>query len=740
MLHLLRLSKVAGLLLALVLFGVAAGVSGSRPVAAFYPPLLESAGYSFYANLPDPAAWTVSALGNVSEFLIDGSGLGMIDPDYYAQRMYVHSTPFLSGDPDNPNFDNTATFRVRSLVPYVSDGSSAWSAEAISWRIVLDDGSHRLELRLARSATYARQVRVENSTLIPPIDFPWDNRLANTYEIARLANGDFVLTLTNADPSSPNPVVSMTIPAGFVPYSWGTPQFAWGAGSDGGGSFYWQQAQVEVADPAAATVLESLDYEFSFNLPDPAVWSVSQQGSVSQRSVEGLGLGMVDPDNSSYLLYTHPTPFLSGDPNNPNFNNTATFRVRAVVPYIPDGSGWFADAISWQMILDDGVHRLALNLARTPTGNRTIRIHNAGFFENIPFHWDNDMANTYEISRLANGDFVVTLTSGDTSSPNPVVTLSVPAGMLPASHGQPLFAWGLGAEAGGAAYWSEVEARVFGPEVSNQVPVVGPITAPLDPVPVNSTVVATAPFADADPGDTHTAVWDWGDGSTSPGAVSEASGAGTVSGEHAYTAAGIYPVTLSVSDGDASASATFQYVVVYDPEGGFITGGGWIHSPAGAYAADPSLSGRANFGFNSKYKKGANVPTGESQFQFRAGDLNFYSSSYEWLVVAGARAKYKGTGTINGSGNYDFMLSAIDGQIKGGGGTDKFRIKIWDKTNGDVVVYDNQMGADEDAEPTTTLGGGSIVIHEARGKSVEMEGAESALPNNLLFLPLLNAD
>ena len=59
--------------------------------------------------------------------------------------------------------------------------------------------------------------------------------------------------------------------------------------------------------------------------------------------------------------------------------------------------------------------------------------------------------------------------------------------------------------------------------------------------------------------------------------------------------------------------------------------------------------------------------------------MNFHSTSYEWLVVAGARAQYKGEGTINGSGNYGFMLTAIDGQINGGGGVDKFRIKIWDK-------------------------------------------------------------
>ncbi|MBI3328391.1 MAG: hypothetical protein HYZ81_17025 [Nitrospinae bacterium] len=78
---------------------------------------------------------------------------------------------------------------------------------------------------------------------------------------------------------------------------------------------------------------------------------------------------------------------------------------------------------------------------------------------------------------------------------------------------------------------------------------------------------------------------------------------------------------------------------------------------------------------------------------------------------AAARAQYKGVGTINGFGPYGFMLTAIDGQISGGGGTDKFRIKIWDKARGDIIVYDNQLGDSDTAEPITVIGGGSIVIH-----------------------------
>lgn len=77
-----------------------------------------------------------------------------------------------------------------------------------------------------------------------------------------------------------------------------------------------------------------------------------------------------------------------------------------------------------------------------------------------------------------------------------------------------------------------------------------------------------------------------------------------------YAAAEVYTVTVTVTDGSGNArSQVFQYVVIYDPSAGFVTGGGWINSPAGAFVQSPSLTGKANFGFTSKYKKGMTVPT-----------------------------------------------------------------------------------------------------------------------------------
>jgi hypothetical protein len=43
---------------------------------------------------------------------------------------------------------------------------------------------------------------------------------------------------------------------------------------------------------------------------------------------------------------------------------------------------------------------------------------------------------------------------------------------------------------------------------------------------------------------------------------------------------------------------------------------------------------------------------------------------------------------------------------------DRFRIRIWDIDNNDAIVYDNQPGTAEGADPTTEINGGSIVIHK----------------------------
>jgi len=244
--------------------------------------------------------------------------------------------------------------------------------------------------------------------------------------------------------------------------------------------------------------------------------------------------------------------------------------------------------------------------------------------------------------------------------------------------------------------------------VSNATPTVGAISGlPVAPIAMNTTVTASATFTDHGTLDSHRAVWTWGDGTTSGATATETvgSGTGSVSGTHTYTASGVYTVSLTISDADGSSGTnSFQFVVVYDPSAGFLTGGGWINSPSGAYAADAGATGKASFGFVSKYQRGATVPSGNTQFQFEAGNLDFHSTAYQWMVITGnCRGQFKGTGSINGVGSYTFILTAIDGEQCSNPGPDTFRIQITDNNNNGVLVYDN--GYDQ------AIGAGDITLH-----------------------------
>jgi hypothetical protein len=223
---------------------------------------------------------------------------------------------------------------------------------------------------------------------------------------------------------------------------------------------------------------------------------------------------------------------------------------------------------------------------------------------------------------------------------------------------------------------------------------------------MGSPVAVTAAVTDAGGNDTQTCTVAWDDGATTPGLAVTG---GSCGAPHPFAAAGVYSVTVTATDDDGGSSSASVLVVVYDPSAGFVTGGGTLQSPPGAYRPDSALSGRATFGFVSKYKKGATTPTGQTEFQFHSAGFTFNSSSYQWLVVAGAKAQYKGTGTVNDVAGYGFLLTAYDG---GKTGVDRLRMKVWQSSSGQVVYDNNVTGAGDDldvADPQASSGG-SIVI------------------------------
>jgi Ca2+-binding RTX toxin-like protein len=97
--------------------------------------------------------------------------------------------------------------------------------------------------------------------------------------------------------------------------------------------------------------------------------------------------------------------------------------------------------------------------------------------------------------------------------------------------------------------------------VSNVAPSVQPIAGPATGVRAQS-LDFVDPFSDPGNLDTHLAVVDWGDGTTSAGVVSESNGSGSVSASHVYLASGNYTVKFTVTDSDSAATSVSRQVSI----------------------------------------------------------------------------------------------------------------------------------------------------------------------------------
>lgn len=211
---------------------------------------------------------------------------------------------------------------------------------------------------------------------------------------------------------------------------------------------------------------------------------------------------------------------------------------------------------------------------------------------------------------------------------------------------------------------------------------------------VGSPVAVTASFTDAGADDVHACSFAWDDGTApQPGIVTEAGGSGTCAGSRTFPAAGVYTVSVTVDDGAGGVDTASTLIVVYDPRPRLVTGGGFLVSPAGAYRPQPNAVRPALFGFSARYRTGATTPIGATSFHLLRTPLNFQSTAYDWLVITGARAQLKGSGTINGTGRFGFLLTLGDGRLTGGIGGDLLRMKIWNRDAGNSVVYDNVLDA-----------------------------------------------
>lgn len=229
---------------------------------------------------------------------------------------------------------------------------------------------------------------------------------------------------------------------------------------------------------------------------------------------------------------------------------------------------------------------------------------------------------------------------------------------------------------------SDHDPVVVGLSLTNAAPVVGAVTGPTGPVSVGVPVTVRAPFTDADRLDTHTAVIDWGDGTTSAGTVVDGP-SGTVTGTHTYRAAGFYTVTITVTDGFGhSGSSRLTGLVVYDRQAGQVTGAGSIASPPGALVARPAASGKGTFAFAVGYRSGATTPDGVFGYVLKGQRFAVSSTSFDHLVITDTTARFAGAATVNGVAGFRYEVTATDVRR-----ADTFRLVV--RSASGALVYDS---------------------------------------------------
>ena len=150
----------------------------------------------------------------------------------------------------------------------------------------------------------------------------------------------------------------------------------------------------------------------------------------------------------------------------------------------------------------------------------------------------------------------------------------------------------------------------------------------------------------------------------------------------------------------------FFTLIIYEPVGDFVTGGGWIVDANG---------NKGNFGFNVKYKKNG-LPKGQAIYVYREGDYIFIIKANAWVGMAiiseenytifEAKCNVKQVNAITGEivweeGNYRLIIEAWDHSKDGKG--DIIQIRVYDRIG---ILY-SEIGFD----PYGYLIGGNIVIH-----------------------------
>ena len=138
---------------------------------------------------------------------------------------------------------------------------------------------------------------------------------------------------------------------------------------------------------------------------------------------------------------------------------------------------------------------------------------------------------------------------------------------------------------------------------------------------------------------------------------------------------------------------------------GWLSGGGAIESPAGAWSRVPGATGAASFGIAVHRIGDERAPSGFAALTFEAGGLELRSSGFDWLLFVSGIGTAAGWGTVNGVDGYSFEVMAADGGPADGG---SLRMRIWLSATA-AVIYDSQPTSRSDV-PSSPIASGAVAV------------------------------
>ncbi len=228
--------------------------------------------------------------------------------------------------------------------------------------------------------------------------------------------------------------------------------------------------------------------------------------------------------------------------------------------------------------------------------------------------------------------------------------------------------------------------------VINTVPVVDSVTGPAGPMAVGGTATVTANFTDPDPGQAHMCTITWDDPSNPTSIVTVSAGATSCTASHTYASAGVSTVSVDVSDYCDHATGVFQFVVIYDPNAGFVTGGGWINPPL-RWLPAPCRARRTSASSRSTRRAPTfrKVRPNSSSRRETSTSTAPRTTPGAWSSPAAGRRRTGAPAPSTGVPGYRFLLIAYDGNQPGGDGIDRFRIKITQERLGHLRQQDGHV-------------------------------------------------